>query len=67
SLDIGGIEVYYPSHTKEQTEHLLSLARELGISATASSDYHGPTHKTFSRFGAYQTYDLGQPEVPPKP
>jgi len=67
SLDIGGIEVFYPSHTKAQTEHLLNLARELGISATASSDYHGPTHKTFSRFGAYQTYDLGEPEVPPKP
>jgi predicted metal-dependent phosphoesterase TrpH len=66
SLDIGGIEVFYPSHTRKQTEHLLGLARELGISATASSDYHGPTHKTFSRFGAYQTYDLGVPEVPPK-
>ena len=67
SLDIGGIEVFYPSHTKVQTEHLLNLARELGIAATASSDYHGPTHKTFSRFGAYQTYDLGEPEVPAKP
>lgn len=67
SLDIGGIEVFYPSHTKKQTEHLLNLAKELGIAATASSDYHGPTHKTFSRFGAYQTYDLGQPEVPAKP
>ena len=67
SLDIGGIEVFYPSHTRVQTEHLLNLARELGIAATASSDYHGPTHKTFSRFGAYQTYDLGEPEVPAKP
>ena len=67
ALDIGGIEVYYPPHTKEQTAHLLSLARELGISATASSDYHGPTHKTFSRFGAYNTYGLGEPEVPPRP
>lgn len=67
SLDIGGIEVYYPPHTKEQTEHLLSLARELGIAATASSDFHGPTHKTFSRFGAYDTYGLGEPEVPERP
>jgi predicted metal-dependent phosphoesterase TrpH len=67
ALDIDGIEVYYPSHTREQTEHLLGLARELGIAATASSDYHGPTHKTFRRFGAYQTYDLGQPEVPARP
>ncbi|MBK5111853.1 MAG: PHP domain-containing protein [Thermoleophilia bacterium] len=67
SLDIGGIEVFYPSHTREQTAHLLGLARELGIAATASSDYHGPTHKTFRRFGAYQTYDLGRPEVPARP
>ena len=43
------------------------LANELGITATASSDFHGPPHKTFSRFGAYQTYDLGEPAVPPKP
>jgi predicted metal-dependent phosphoesterase TrpH len=67
ALDIGGIEVYYPPHSKEQTAHLLSLARELGISATASSDYHGPTHKTFSKFGDYNTYGLGEPEVPPRP
>lgn len=67
ALDIDGIEVFYPSHTREQTGHLLGLARELGIAATASSDYHGPTHKTFRRFGAYQTYDLGEPEVPARP
>ena len=34
---------------------------------TASSDYHGPTHKTFAKFGAYDTYGLGEPQVPPKP
>ena len=28
---------------------------------TASSDFHGPTHKTFSRWGAYDTYGLGEP------
>ena len=31
---------------------------------TASSDFHGPTHKTFSRWGAYDTYGLGEPQVP---
>jgi hypothetical protein len=34
---------------------------------TASSDYHGPTHRTFSKFGDYDTYGLGEPQVPPKP
>jgi len=67
ALDIAGIEVFYPSHTRKQTEHLLSLARELGVAATGSSDYHGPTHKTFSRWGAYNTFGLGEPELPPRP
>ena len=66
--DVGldGIEAFYPPHTKAQVEHLLSLCDELGLFATASSDFHGPTHKTFSRFGAYDTYDLGEPQVPPR-
>jgi hypothetical protein len=34
---------------------------------TASSDFHGPTHKTFSRWGAYDTYGLGEPRVPERP
>ena len=67
SLDLGGIEVFYPSHTREQTAALLELARELGIAATAASDFHGPEHRQFSRFGAYQTYGLAEPEVPPRP
>jgi len=67
ALDIDGIEGFYPSHTREQTEHLVALCEELGVAATASSDYHGPTHKTFSRFGAYQTFGLGEPRVPARP
>lgn len=67
ALELGGIEAFYPSHTREQTEHLLRLCEELSLTPTASSDYHGPTHKTFSRFGAYNTFGLGDPEVPPRP
>lgn len=67
ALPFDGIEVYYPPHSEEQTRHLLSLCDELGITPTASSDYHGPTHKTFSVFGDYDTYGLGEPQVPPKP
>ena len=67
ALEIDGIETFYPSHTREQSHHLLGLCEELGITPTASSDYHGPTHKTFSRFGAYDTYGLGEPLVPPRP
>jgi predicted metal-dependent phosphoesterase TrpH len=67
SLKPDGVEAFYPPHTQEQTEHLLSLCDELGLIPTASSDYHGPTHKTFSKFGDYETYGLGEPVVPPKP
>jgi len=67
SLGADGIETFYPSHDKEQTEHLLRLCDELDLVPTASSDYHGPTHKTFARFGAYETYGLGAPQVPPRP
>jgi 3',5'-nucleoside bisphosphate phosphatase len=66
SLKPDGIETFYPTHTEEQTKHLLELCDELGLIPTASSDYHGPTHKTFSKFGAYDTYGLGQPQVPGK-
>src|SRR3954452_11902705 len=51
SLGADGVETFYPSHTKEQTEHLLQLCDELDLVPTASSDYHGPTHKTFAKFG----------------
>jgi 3',5'-nucleoside bisphosphate phosphatase len=67
--DVGleGIETFYPSHTREQTANCLELCEELGLVPTGSSDFHGPTHKTFSRFLAYDTYGLGEPQVPPKP
>lgn len=67
--DVGldGVEAFYPDHTRDQTAHCLELCRELDLFPTASSDFHGPTHRTFSRFGAYDTYGLGEPQVPPKP
>ncbi len=64
--DVGldGIETFYPPHTREQTAHCLELCEEFGLVPTGSSDFHGPTHKTFSRFLAYDTYGLGEPQVP---
>jgi predicted metal-dependent phosphoesterase TrpH len=67
SLGADGVETFYPPHTKEQTAHLLALCEELDLVPTASSDYHGPTHKTFSKFGDYETYGLGEPQVPQRP
>jgi 3',5'-nucleoside bisphosphate phosphatase len=67
--DVGldGVEAFYPPHTAAQTRHLLELCEEFDLVPTGSSDFHGPTHKTFSRFGAYDTFGLGEPQVPPRP
>jgi 3',5'-nucleoside bisphosphate phosphatase len=65
-LDLEGIEVFYPAHDRAQTKFLLELCRDRGLVATASSDFHGPSHKMFDSFCAYPTYDLGEPELPPR-
>ena len=67
--DVGldGVESFYPPHTAAQTRHCLDLCEEFDLVPTGSSDFHGPTHKTFSRFGAYDTYGLGEPQVPERP
>jgi 3',5'-nucleoside bisphosphate phosphatase len=67
SLGADGVEAFYPSHSMEQTQHLLDLCHKLDLLPTGSSDYHGPTHKTFAKFGAYDTYGLGRPRVPERP
>jgi 3',5'-nucleoside bisphosphate phosphatase len=66
-LDLDGIECFYPAHDRAQTKFLLELCRDRGLAATASSDFHGPSHKMFDSFCAYPTYDLGEPELPPRP
>ena len=63
-LDLDGIECFYPAHDRAQTKFLLELCRDRGLTATASSDFHGPSHKMFDSFCAYPTYDLGTPELP---
>ena len=67
SLDVEGVEAFYPDHDRTQTEHLLRICSKRGLTPTGSSDFHGPNDKTFSRFGAYSTYELGQPQLPDRP
>ncbi len=37
---LGGIECHYPTHTAEETERFLALARECGLLVTGGSDFH---------------------------
>jgi 3',5'-nucleoside bisphosphate phosphatase len=67
--DVGldGIESFYPPHTEAQSRHCLELCEEFNLVPTASSDFHGPNHKQFSKWLDYETYGLGEPRVPARP
>ena len=58
---VDGIECFYPTHTRQQTELLYDRCAKLGWLATGSSDFHGPEHPLFSRFCAFATY--GRPPL----
>jgi predicted metal-dependent phosphoesterase TrpH len=53
---LDGVEAFYVTHTREQTDHLVSLCAELGLLTTGSADFHGPEHRLFSRFGAFRLH-----------
>ena len=53
---LDGVECFYATHTREQTELIADRCAELGLLTTGSSDFHGPAHKLFSRFRAFSTY-----------
>jgi 3',5'-nucleoside bisphosphate phosphatase len=53
---LDGVECFYATHTQEQTELVADRCDELGLLSTGSSDYHGPSHRLFSRFRAFDTY-----------
>jgi predicted metal-dependent phosphoesterase TrpH len=64
ALGIDGVEAFYITHTREQTELLAERAGALGLLSTGSSDFHGPENKLFSRFLAFETYGL-EPNLGP--
>jgi adenylyl-sulfate kinase len=53
---LDGVEVFYTSHTRQQTLLLADRCEALGLLATGSSDYHGPDHRLFSRFRAFDLH-----------
>jgi 3',5'-nucleoside bisphosphate phosphatase len=55
---LDGVEVFYATHDEEQTRTLYGAARARGLLATGSSDFHGPAHDRFDRFGAFELYGL---------
>jgi 3',5'-nucleoside bisphosphate phosphatase len=61
---LDGVECFYGTFTRAQTELLVAHCSEAGLLRTGSSDFHGPEHKLFSRFGAFELYGL-EPDLGP--
>ncbi len=61
---VDGVECFYRTHSREQTELLAGRCAELGLLATGSADFHGPEHGLFNRFGAFELYGL-EPNLGP--
>jgi len=61
---LDGVEVFYPTHTREQTALLYDCCSGGDLLATGSSDFHGPDHKLFSRFLAFDLHGL-EPRLGP--
>jgi hypothetical protein len=61
---LDGVEVFYPTHTRDHARLLHERCAERGLLATGSSDYHGEGHRLFSRFLAYELHGL-EPNLGP--
>lgn len=64
ALGMDGVEVFYVTHTREQTELLAARCAQLGMLSTGSADFHGPDNRQFSRFMAFETYGI-EPNLGP--
>jgi hypothetical protein len=58
ALGIDGVEAFYITHTRENTELLVARCNELGLLSTGSADFHGPENRLFSKFLAFELYGL---------
>jgi len=58
ALGIDGVEAFYVTHTREQTELIVARCASLDLLTTGSADFHGPDNRQFSRFLAFATYGL---------
>jgi predicted metal-dependent phosphoesterase TrpH len=54
---LDGVECFYVAHDNTQNTLLAERCSDLGLISTASSDFHGPKHRLFSRFLAYELGD----------
>jgi predicted metal-dependent phosphoesterase TrpH len=55
---LDGVEVFYPTHDREQTLALATKCADEALLMTGSSDFHGPEHRVFSGFRAFHLHGL---------
>jgi predicted metal-dependent phosphoesterase TrpH len=55
---LDGVEAFYVTHTREQTQIAYDAATARGLLTTGSADFHGPDHPRFSTFRNFKTYRL---------
>jgi 3',5'-nucleoside bisphosphate phosphatase len=58
ALGIDGVEAFYITHTREQTELLAARCAELDLLTTGSADFHGPENRDFSQFMNFDTFGI---------
>ena len=61
---LDGVEAFYATHDARQTQLLVRGAAQLDLLTTGSADFHGPAHRHFSRFRAFELYGL-EPRLGP--
>jgi predicted metal-dependent phosphoesterase TrpH len=61
---LDGVEAFYATHNEAQTRLLVARLAELGLLTSGSSDFHGPGHRLFSQWRAFQTFGL-EPNLGP--
>lgn len=64
ALGVDGVEAFYITHTRENTELLVNRCTELELLTTGSADFHGPDNRQFSKFMAFDTYGF-EPNLGP--
>jgi 3',5'-nucleoside bisphosphate phosphatase len=64
ALGIDGVEAFYITHTRENTQLLADRCAQLGLLTTGSADFHGPENRQFNSFMAFDTYGL-EPNLGP--
>ncbi len=64
ALGMDGVEAFYITHTRQQTELLAERCAALEMLSTGSADFHGPDNRQFNRFLAFETYGL-EPNLGP--